>query len=110
MPAGRLHTNAVLRAVTHAAQLCVRLAALQGLAAGLMLCISVFDLMPEAVAEVGFATANAWFFAGVAFFAAVVHFIPEPSSEGLVLDEEPAAKDAVVSVPATAPAAMLTRR
>ncbi|GLI69798.1 hypothetical protein VaNZ11_014499 [Volvox africanus] len=65
-----------------------RLGYLQGLAAGLMLCISMLDLMPAAVEEVGFATANAWFFAGVAFFAAVVHFIPEPSSEGLQLDDE----------------------
>ncbi|KAG2442431.1 hypothetical protein HXX76_002517 [Chlamydomonas incerta] len=69
-----------------------RLGYLQGLAAGLMLCISMLDLMPAATEEVGFAAANTWFFAGVAFFAAVVHFIPEPSSEGLVLDEaEPAA-------------------
>lgn len=60
----------------------------QGLAAGLMLCISMFDLMPAAVAEVGFAAANAWFFAGVLFFAVVVHLIPEPSSEGLVIDDE----------------------
>ncbi|GIL51576.1 hypothetical protein Vafri_7542 [Volvox africanus] len=65
-----------------------RLGYLQGLAAGLMLCISMLDLMPAAVEEVGFATANAWFFAGVAFFAAVVHFIPEPSSDGLQLDDE----------------------
>ncbi|GFR40486.1 hypothetical protein Agub_g1053 [Astrephomene gubernaculifera] len=64
-----------------------RLGLLQGLAAGLMLCISMLDLMPAAVEEVGFGAANCWFFAGVAFFAAVVHFIPEPSSEGLVLDE-----------------------
>ncbi|KXZ56935.1 hypothetical protein GPECTOR_1g843 [Gonium pectorale] len=68
-----------------------RLGYLQGLAAGLMLSISMLDLMPAAVEEVGFAAANSWFFGGVAFFAAVVHFIPEPSSEGLVLDEEPAA-------------------
>lgn len=65
-----------------------RLGYLQGLAAGLMLCISMFDLMPAAVAEVGFAAANAWFFAGVLFFAVVVHLIPEPSSEGLVIDDE----------------------
>ncbi|GIL86791.1 hypothetical protein Vretimale_15626 [Volvox reticuliferus] len=64
-----------------------RLGYLQGLAAGLMLCISMLDLMPAAVEEVGFATANAWFFGGVGFFAAVVHFIPEPSSEGLQLDD-----------------------
>ncbi|KAG2448199.1 hypothetical protein HYH02_006784 [Chlamydomonas schloesseri] len=68
-----------------------RLGYLQGLAAGLMLCISMLDLMPAATEEVGFAAANTWFFVGVAFFAAVVHFIPEPSSEGLVLDDsEPA--------------------
>ena len=85
--------------------------AAQGLAAGLMLCISVFDLMPEAVAEVGFATANAWFFAGVAFFAAVVHFIPEPSSEGLVLDEEPGAQDDGAAAVSGPPAKSgLTRR
>lgn len=60
----------------------------QGLAAGLMLCISMLDLMPQAVEEVGFASANMWFFAGVAFFAVIVQFIPEPSSEGLVLDDD----------------------
>ncbi|GLC38647.1 hypothetical protein PLESTB_000456100 [Pleodorina starrii] len=70
-----------------------RLGYLQGLAAGLMLCISMLDLMPAAVAEVGFAAANGWFFAGVAFFAAVVAFIPEPSSEGLVLEDGEEAKD-----------------
>lgn len=65
-----------------------RLGYLQGLAAGLMLCISMLDLMPQAVEEVGFASANMWFFAGVAFFAVIVQFIPEPSSEGLVLDDD----------------------
>ncbi|KAG2487893.1 hypothetical protein HYH03_013475 [Edaphochlamys debaryana] len=75
-----------------------RLGYLQGLAAGLMLCISMLDLMPSAVEEVGFAAANAWFFAGVAFFAAVVHFIPEPSSEGLVLDDDTPTAPAVAKL------------
>eukprot|EP00198_Chlamydomonas_reinhardtii_P002530 XP_001691866.1 ZIP family transporter [Chlamydomonas reinhardtii] len=74
-----------------------RLGYLQGLAAGLMLCISMLDLMPAATEEVGFAAANTWFFAGVAFFAVVVHFIPEPSSEGLVLDEAEPAAPAIAS-------------
>lgn len=62
-----------------------------------MLCISMLDLMPAATEEVGFAAANTWFFAGVAFFAVVVHFIPEPSSEGLVLDEAEPAAPAIAS-------------
>lgn len=60
----------------------------QGLAAGLMMCISVMDLMPAAVEELGFATASLWFYAGVIFFAVVVALIPEPSSDNLVLDEQ----------------------
>lgn len=62
---------------------------LQGIAAGLMLCISVFDLFPEAQEEIGFAQANLWFFAGVLFFAVIVKYIPEPPSEMVVVDEGP---------------------
>ncbi len=73
----------------------------QGLAAGLMLCISMLDLMPQAVEEVGFASANVWFFAGVAFFAVIVQFIPEPSSEGLVLDDDTGPSSKATSQSAT---------
>ena len=58
----------------------------QGLAAGLMLCISVNDLLPAAVEEVGFVQANACFYAGVLFFAAVVYLIPEPSPASIKVD------------------------
>lgn len=51
---------------------------LQGLAAGLMLSISLIDLLPEAVEEIGFIPANLCFYAGVLFFALIVAVIPEP--------------------------------
>uniref|UniRef100_A0A383VEI4 Uncharacterized protein n=1 Tax=Tetradesmus obliquus TaxID=3088 RepID=A0A383VEI4_TETOB len=57
-----------------------RLGALQGLAAGLMLSISVMDLLPEAAEEIGFVAANVCFYAGVLFFAAIVALIPEPDT------------------------------
>lgn len=60
----------------------------QGLAAGLMLCISMVDLLPAAVEVIGFAAASFWFYAGVAFFALVVTLIPEPSPESIVIDED----------------------
>jgi zinc transporter, ZIP family len=55
----------------------------QGLAAGLMLSISLLDLLPEAAEEIGFVAANAYFYLGVLFFAAVVYFIPEPDATWL---------------------------
>jgi ZIP family zinc transporter len=61
---------------------------MQGLAGGLMLSISVFDLFQESQEAVGTLWANVWFFAGVIFFAAVVHFIPEPDSANLVIEED----------------------
>ncbi|KAI8473569.1 MAG: ZIP family transporter [Monoraphidium minutum] len=57
-----------------------RLGVLQGLAGGLMLSISIMELLPDAISEVGFVTAQLWFYAGVAFFAVVVACIPEPDS------------------------------
>lgn len=60
-----------------------RLGYLQGLAAGLMFCISVLDLLPHAVEEVGFANANMWFYIGVVFFAVVVALVPEPSEDNI---------------------------
>ncbi|GAQ82623.1 Zinc transporter and related ZIP domain-containing proteins [Klebsormidium nitens] len=66
-----------------------RLGVMQGLAAGLMLCLSFFDLLPGAIHKIGFKLANLWFFAGVLFFWAVVQFIPEPSLDQLAgADEE----------------------
>ncbi len=53
-----------------------------------MLSISVFDLFQESAEAVGKGWANVWFFAGVCFFAAVVHFIPEPDSASLVIDDD----------------------
>ncbi|CAH9133342.1 unnamed protein product [Cuscuta epithymum] len=52
---------------------------LQGFAAGLMLSISFFDLAHNALNSIGFLRGNLWFFAGVAFFALISSFIPEPS-------------------------------
>ena len=52
----------------------------QGLAGGLMLCISFVDLLPASMEAVGFWRANIWFYAGVGFFAMVVYFIPEPAA------------------------------
>eukprot|EP00879_Flechtneria_rotunda_P017993 GHRR01018857.1.p1 GENE.GHRR01018857.1~~GHRR01018857.1.p1 ORF type:complete len:329 (+),score=111.59 GHRR01018857.1:960-1946(+) len=57
-----------------------KLGALQGLAAGLMLSISLMDLLPEAAEEIGFIAANVCFYVGVLFFAAVVTLIPDPDS------------------------------
>lgn len=51
---------------------------------GVMLFISFIDLMPEAVASVGFAQANLAFFAGMFLFALVVHFVPEPDVASFV--------------------------
>jgi hypothetical protein len=45
-----------------------------------MLSISVMDLLPEAAEEIGFLAANACFYAGVLFFAAIVALIPEPDA------------------------------
>jgi hypothetical protein len=58
----------------------------QGLAAGLMMSISFFDLFPESVEAVGEVAATIWFFIGAAFFAVIVTFIPEPDSSSMVLD------------------------
>ncbi|MQK22462.1 hypothetical protein EI013_29265, partial [Escherichia coli] len=52
---------------------------LQGLAAGLMLSISFFELAHNALNALGFLKGNLWFFAGVIFFAVVANFIPEPT-------------------------------
>eukprot|EP00241_Pyramimonas_parkeae_P023594 CAMPEP_0114287348 /NCGR_PEP_ID=MMETSP0059-20121206/6231_1 /TAXON_ID=36894 /ORGANISM="Pyramimonas parkeae, Strain CCMP726" /LENGTH=301 /DNA_ID=CAMNT_0001408425 /DNA_START=273 /DNA_END=1175 /DNA_ORIENTATION=- len=57
---------------------------IQGLAAGLMLCISMLDLMPSAVNALGFPVANFCFFGGVAFFAVVAAFVPEPQPTSLL--------------------------
>lgn len=43
-----------------------------------MLSLSILDLLPEAVEEIGFVAANTCFYIGVLFFAAVVALIPEP--------------------------------
>jgi ZIP family zinc transporter len=64
---------------------------LQGLAAGLMLSISIFDLLPESIEEIGFVHANVCFYVGVLLFAAVVYFIPEPDVS-IIMDPVAAAK------------------
>ncbi|XP_073272678.1 zinc transporter ZTP29-like isoform X1 [Primulina huaijiensis] len=57
---------------------------LQGFAAGLMLSISFFYLVHNAIDSIGFLKGNLWFFAGATFFAFVASFIPElpPISDG----------------------------
>lgn len=61
--------------------------ALQGLAAGLMLCISMIDLLPEAVESIGFVKANIWFYGGVAFFALITAVVPEPNLDHMIRGE-----------------------
>ncbi|KAK3272681.1 hypothetical protein CYMTET_19034 [Cymbomonas tetramitiformis] len=61
-----------------------KLGMLQGLAAGLMLCISFMDLLPKSMAVIGFARANMFFYQGVAFFAVIVALIPEPNADALL--------------------------
>ncbi|CAI5500141.1 unnamed protein product [Closterium sp. Naga37s-1] len=56
-----------------------RLGLLQGFASGLMLSLTFFDLVPEAIETIGFPAANLWFFGGALLFATIVHFVPEPS-------------------------------
>ena len=61
-----------------------------------MLSLSILDLLPEAVEEIGFVAANTCFYLGVLFFAAVVALVPEPD---ILLAEESsrASKSAVVN-------------
>jgi len=44
---------------------------------GVMIYISFMDLLPESIAQIGFINANVWFFAGIAFFAVILNFLPE---------------------------------
>jgi len=48
-----------------------------------MLSISIMELLPDAISEIGFVAGQLWFYIGVAFFAVVVAFIPEPDSSFL---------------------------
>lgn len=66
------------RALQSLQTVCCSDAQMQGLAGGLMLSLSILDLLPEAVEEIGFVAANTCFYIGVLFFAAVVALIPEP--------------------------------
>lgn len=73
-----------------------RLGELQGLAAGLMLSISVFDLYQESEEAVGRFWATTCFYAGVVFFAVIVVFIPDPDSASIIIpDEEEEEKEKV---------------
>ncbi|KAL3819579.1 hypothetical protein ACJIZ3_005484 [Penstemon smallii] len=60
---------------------------LQGFAAGLMLSITFFNLVPNAINSIGFLKGNVWvrFSICVVFFAAVANFIPEPDIKRQVL-------------------------
>ncbi|KAG6499091.1 hypothetical protein ZIOFF_038847 [Zingiber officinale] len=55
------------------------LGSLQGFAAGLMLCISFFDLAHNTMNSLGFLKGRIWFYLGALFFASIVNFIPEPT-------------------------------
>lgn len=68
-----------------------RLGLLQGLAAGLMISLSFFDLIPESVESLGLGETQLWFFIGTLIFVAVSTLVPEASVESLVT---PAAVDA----------------
>ncbi|QDZ21935.1 ZIP zinc transporter [Chloropicon primus] len=57
---------------------------LAGLAAGLMLSMVFFELIPEALESISFNATNACFFAGILFFATVIRLVPEQNLEGLV--------------------------
>jgi ZIP family zinc transporter len=48
-----------------------------------MLSISIMELLPDAIAEIGFVPAQLWFYLGVGFFAVVVALIPEPDASFL---------------------------
>ncbi|CAL0334119.1 unnamed protein product [Lupinus luteus] len=61
---------------------------LQGFAAGLMLSISFFDLVHNALNALGFLKGNLWFFAGVIFFAVVSKFIPEPPASAPISEDK----------------------
>jgi hypothetical protein len=60
-----------------------------------MLSISVMDLLPEAAEEIGFVAANACFYAGVLFFAAIVALIPEPDAQFFAGSSSTLSKNAV---------------
>ncbi|KAG6495091.1 hypothetical protein ZIOFF_042882 [Zingiber officinale] len=53
------------------------LGSLQGFAAGLMLCVSFFDLTHNTMNALGFLKGSIWFYLGALFFASIVNFIPE---------------------------------
>lgn len=59
----------------------------QGLAAGLMLSLAIFDLVPASLQEIGPAKAYLAFFAGVALFGAVIAIIPEPPQSFLAPED-----------------------
>ncbi|XP_075500749.1 zinc transporter ZTP29-like isoform X2 [Primulina tabacum] len=77
------HAGALFVVVNQAPNLKM-LGLLQGFAAGLMLSISFFYLVHNAIDSIGFLKGNLWFFAGATFFAFVASFIPElpPISDG----------------------------
>jgi len=61
-----------------------QLGILAGLAAGLMLSMIFFELIPEALESISFNLTNACFFGGILFFAAIVRMVPEQNLELLV--------------------------
>ncbi|XP_073040591.1 zinc transporter ZTP29-like isoform X1 [Primulina eburnea] len=81
---GLSNSIGALFVVIHQAPNLKMLGLLQGFAAGLMLSISFFYLVHNAIDSIGFLKGNLWFFAGATFFAFVASFIPElpPISDG----------------------------
>ncbi|XP_073272679.1 zinc transporter ZTP29-like isoform X2 [Primulina huaijiensis] len=80
----KMHDISALFVVINEAPNLKMLGLLQGFAAGLMLSISFFYLVHNAIDSIGFLKGNLWFFAGATFFAFVASFIPElpPISDG----------------------------
>ena len=56
----------------------------KGISAGLMMCISVMDLLPDAVESLGFQAAHVAFYLGALFFALVTVIIPDPDLDEMI--------------------------
>eukprot|EP00210_Caulerpa_lentillifera_P006054 g5786.t1 len=64
-----------------------QLGVMQGVAAGLMLCISMMDLLPEAVGSLGMSQGHIAFYLGSVFFAVIAYFVPEPDLDSMMGSE-----------------------
>mmetsp|Transcript_20733 Transcript_20733/g.43816 ORF Transcript_20733/g.43816 Transcript_20733/m.43816 type:complete len:293 (-) Transcript_20733:82-960(-) len=71
---------------------------LAGLAAGLMLSMVFFELIPESMETLSFNATNAYFFLGVLLFATIVALVPEQQFESLVSSSSSSASPAAAAV------------